>query len=122
MPFDDPAVIASGPTVPRPVDPGRCPGHLREARHPRCPRRRCASSTTRTTRRPRPAIHAFARAEYRIIRPADRRPERRRRGGRAAGYEPILLGADLEGEAREVAAEHAVEAKRAQRRRAGASR
>lgn len=106
VPHDDPAVIASGPTVPD-------PSTLAEARAivarfgldlPAAARALLEDPAMET---PKPGDPAFQRAAYRIIaKPADAiaaaaEVVRRR------GYEPILLGADLEGEARKVAAEQA---------------
>jgi len=111
VPFDDPAVIASGPTVPD-------PSTLADARAI-CERRNIPLPETAirllndpNNETPKAGDPAFARAEYRIIaRPIDAL-EAAAAAAREAGYEPIMLGADLEGEAREVAAVHASEAKR----------
>ncbi|WP_375462639.1 glycerate kinase [uncultured Methylobacterium sp.] len=106
VPFDDPAVIASGPTVPD-------PSTLADARAV-CARRgiplpeaaiRLLNDPRNET--PKAGDPAFARAAYRIVaRPIDAL-EAACAAARAAGYEPVMLGADLEGEAREVGAEHA---------------
>jgi hydroxypyruvate reductase len=59
---------------------------------------------------PKPDDTMFSSTEYKLIaRPADafRAAERE---ARAAGYEPVMLGDRIEGEAREVAAEHAARA------------
>ena len=111
VPFDDPAVIASGPTVPD-------PSTLADARAI-CQRRgiplpeaaiRLLNDPDNET--PEAGDPAFARAEYRIVaRPIDALAAAAE-AARAAGYEPVMLGSDLEGEAREVAAQHAVQAKR----------
>lgn len=111
VPFDDPAVIASGPTVPD-------PSTLADAREI-CERRGIPlpESAQRLlndpdNESPKPGDPAFARATYRIIaRPQDAL-DAAAAAARAAGYEPVMLGSDLEGEARVVAAEHAVQAKR----------
>ncbi len=56
---------------------------------------------------PKPGYATFADSEFRIVaRPADSIAAAVA-AARAAGYEPIDLGPDCEGEAREVAAEHA---------------
>jgi glycerate 2-kinase len=56
---------------------------------------------------PKPGDPVFARTEFRIVaRPLDA-VAAAAQAAKDAGYEPIILGADLEGEAREVAAEHA---------------
>ena len=106
VPFDDPAVIASGPTVPD-------PSTLADARAI-CERRNIPLPETAIrllndplNETPKAGDPAFARAEYRIVaRPIDAL-EAAAAAAKAAGYEPVMLGADLEGEAREVAAEHA---------------
>ncbi|GEP05914.1 glycerate kinase type-2 family protein [Methylobacterium oxalidis] len=106
VPFDDPAVIASGPTVPD-------PSTLAEARAI-CERRGIPLPEAARTllndpnnETPKAGDPAFARAEYRIIaRPVDAL-EAAAEAARRAGYEPVMLGSDVEGEAREVAAEHA---------------
>jgi hydroxypyruvate reductase len=60
---------------------------------------------------PKPGDPAFARSEFRIVaRPADALAAAAD-VARAAGIEPILLGSDLEGEARDVAARHARQAR-----------
>ncbi len=63
---------------------------------------------------PKPGDAAFANTEYKLIaRPADsfRAAEA---AVRAAGYECVFLGANVEGEAREVAAAHAAKARELQ--------
>ena len=55
VPFDDPAVIASGPTVPDPSTLADARG-ICERRGIPLPAEAVRSSTTRTTRRRRPAI------------------------------------------------------------------
>ena len=106
MPHDDPAVIASGPTVPD-------PSTLEEARAIVAKRGISLPATARSllgdpaNETPKPGDPAFTRAEYRIIaRPADSIAAASR-VLHGAGYEPIVLGADIEGEAREVARDHA---------------
>jgi glycerate 2-kinase len=110
VPHDDPAVIASGPTV---ADPST----LEEARAilarwgiavPDAARQLLNDPHNET---PKPGDPSIARADYRIIaRPADALRAARRLV-EAAGYEPIDLGTDLEGEARAIAAEHAARAR-----------
>ena len=106
VPGDDPAVIGSGPTVP---DPSTLPdARAIVARYrlelPDAVTRALADPANET---PKPDHPIFAATEYRLIaRPADafRAAER---AARAAGYEPVMLGDRIEGEARAVAAEHA---------------
>jgi hydroxypyruvate reductase len=106
VPHDDPAVIASGPTVPDPstLAEARAIVAKRGIALPAAARSLLEDSGNET---PKPGDPAFAKAEYRIVaRPADSIAAASR-FLQAAGYEPIVLGADLEGEAREVAGAHA---------------
>jgi glycerate 2-kinase len=119
VPGDDPAVIGSGPTV---ADPST----LTQARAivtryslavPDAVERALRDPANES---PKPDDPALARSEFRLIaRPADafRAVEQ---AGQAAGYECVLLGDTIEGEARTLAAEHARIARdlRAQGRRA----
>ena len=106
VPGDDPAVIGSGPTVP---DPSTCadaeailrrrnveisPAIARALRDP-------ANET------PKPGAAVFARSEYRIVtRPADALAAAAR-AAREEGLVPVVLSDRIEGEAREVARDHA---------------
>ena len=106
VPGDDPAVIGSGPTV---ADPST----LAEARDivaryrleiPETVRRALDDPANET---PKPGHQAFASSRYTLVaKPADafRAAEA---AVRAAGYQCVLLGDQIEGEARAVAAEHA---------------
>ncbi len=106
VPGDDPAVIGSGPTIPDPTT-------LADARAivaryglalPEAVRRALVDPLNET---PKPGDEAFARSEYRIVaRPADALAAAAEQA-QAAGYECVMLGGRLQGEAREVAAEHA---------------
>ncbi len=109
VPGDDPAVIASGPTVPD-------PSTIAEAREIvaryglELPSPAKALLQDDANETPKPGHPAFARSEFRIIaRPADAIAAAVAAAA-GAGYEPIDLGPDLEGEAREVAAQHAARA------------
>jgi glycerate 2-kinase len=111
VPGDDPAVIGSGPTVPDPSTladaraivaryrldlPTAVEGALADARN----------------ESPKPGNAAFARSEYRLVaRPADAF-RAAAAAVEAAGYACVLLGDRLEGEAREVANDHAREARK----------
>ncbi len=106
VPFDDPAVIASGPTVPDPstLADARAICERRGIPLPETAKALLADPVNET---PKAGDAAFARAEYRIIaRPIDAL-EAAAEAARRAGYAPVMLGPDVEGEAREVAAEHA---------------
>jgi hydroxypyruvate reductase len=103
VPGDDPAVIGSGPTVPDPTTLAEA----REiaARHrlelPPVVTHALADSANET---PKPGNAVFARTSFALAaRPADvfRVVED---AVRAAGYEPIALGSQIQGEARVVAA------------------
>ena len=106
VPGDDPAVIGSGPTVPDPTT-------LADAREivqrhrlalPEAVTRALSDPGNET---PKPGDAVFAQADYRIVaRPADALRAAARLA-QAAGYECIMLGDRLEGEARDVAREHA---------------
>jgi glycerate 2-kinase len=105
VPRDDPSVIASGPTVPD-------PSTLADARAVIAKRRIRLPSSARAvfddpaSETPKPGDAVFGRTEFRIVaRPADALAAAAR-VAREAGYDPVLLGADLEGEARTVAELH----------------
>ena len=110
VPHDDPAVIASGPTVPDPTT-------LTDARSVLARRgievlgaaRALLEDAANET--PKPGDPVLARAEYRIIaKPADAIAAAAQ-AVRQRGYEAVVLGSDLEGEARDVAAVHARQAR-----------
>ncbi len=119
VPGDDPSAIGSGPTVPDPTT-------LADARTlvakyklvvPETVTRALADVVNES---PKPGDPVFARTEFMLAaRPADalRAAEAT---VRAAGYDCVSLGADVEGEAREVALAHAALARdlRAQGKRA----
>ncbi|MGC2777734.1 MAG: DUF4147 domain-containing protein [Bradyrhizobium sp.] len=106
VPHDDPSAIASGPTVPDPttladaraivakykleVDPATTRA-LEDAANESC----------------KPGDAAFARASFELIARPHASLEAAVACAKAAGYDVLDLGADLEGEAREVAADHA---------------
>jgi glycerate 2-kinase len=114
VPGDDPAVIGSGPTVPDPTT-------LADARSivvryklelPESVARALADPSHESPKADDPA---FASTEFKLIaRPADafRAAEQ---AVRAAGYECVMLGDRIEGEARDVAADHAGQALALQR-------
>jgi hydroxypyruvate reductase len=106
VPHDDPAVIASGPTVPDPSTLEEARAVVARRRIP-LPASAAALLQDPVSESPKRGDPAFARAEFRIVtRPADAIAAAARLL-EGAGYEPIALGSDVEGEAREVAAEHA---------------
>jgi hydroxypyruvate reductase len=106
VPGDDPAVIASGPTVADPTSradalavlarygcdvPASVEAHLRQE----------ASET------PKPGDPGLAHTEMRIVATSAEALAAAARRARAAGVEPVDLGAHVEGEARAVARAHA---------------
>ncbi len=106
VPGDDPAVIGSGPTVPDPST--RADARAIVARYaldlPPAVRRVLDDPASES---PKPGDPAFARAAFTLIaRPADAFAAAEAKV-RTAGYDCVLLGDRVEGEAREVAAEHA---------------
>ncbi|ACK86404.1 glycerate kinase type-2 family protein [Methylorubrum extorquens] len=121
VPFDDPAVIASGPTVPDPSTLAEARA-ICERRGIPLPAAAKALLNDPNNETPKAGDPAFARAEYRIIaRPIDAL-EAAAAAAAKAGYEPVMLGSDLEGEAREVAAEHARLAREAKAQAQGQGR
>ena len=114
VPGDDPAVIGSGPTVPDPTTLADAQAIV--ARHRlELPEAVARALTDPSNESPKPGDPAFAKTEFKLIaRPADafRAVED---AARKAGYEPVLLGDRVEGEARAVAAEHAARALKLQK-------
>ena len=110
VPGDDPAVIGSGPTVPDPTTLADARAVVARYRLdlPDVVTRALANPNNES---PKPNDTVFARTEFKLIaRPADafRAAERE---ARKLGYEPVMLGDRIEGEARDVAAEHAARAR-----------
>jgi glycerate 2-kinase len=119
VPGDDPSAIGSGPTVPDPTTLADARALI--ARYklavPETVKRALADATNES---PKPGDPVFAGSAFMLAaRPADalRAAEAT---VRAAGYDCVSLGADVEGEAREVALAHAALARdlRAQGKRA----
>lgn len=114
VPHDDPSAIASGPTVPDPTT-------LADARALVAKYglqvddavRRALDDTSNESCKP--GDPAFARAQFELIARPKASLDAAVKLARDAGYETIDLGADLEGEARNVAADHAQLALRARR-------
>src|ERR1700744_3336370 len=106
VPHDDSSAIASGPTVPDPTT-------LADARALVAKYRlEIDDAVRRALDDPRnesckPGDPAFARAQFELIARPKASLDAAIEIARKAGYETIDLGADLEGEAREVAADHA---------------
>ncbi|MDR6952219.1 hydroxypyruvate reductase [Ancylobacter sp. 3268] len=110
VPGDDPAVIGSGPTVPDPSTLAEARDVLARYRIDPPPSIAVALRDA-ANESPKPGDAAFANAEYYLVsRPSDSFVATDKLV-REAGYEPVLLGDNLEGEAREVAAAQAAQAK-----------
>jgi glycerate 2-kinase len=106
VPGDDPAVVASGPTVPDPTSFADALAVLEKygIREPAAVIERFKRGRDET---PKPGDPRFARAHtVMIARPQDAL-EAAAKAARAAGIAPLILGDSIEGEARDVALVHA---------------
>jgi glycerate 2-kinase len=106
VPHDDPSAIASGPTVPD-------PSTLADARALVARYNLTVDDAIRRAleypgnESCKPGDGAFARAQFEMIAKPKASLDAAIKVAKDAGYEVIGLGADLEGEARDVAADHA---------------
>jgi glycerate 2-kinase len=106
VPGDDPAVIGSGPTVPDPTTLAEARAIVGKYRLD-LPAAVTRALTDPANESPKPGDAIFAGSTYKILaRPADALAAAEARA-RDAGYDCVVLGDRLQGEAREVAAEHA---------------
>ena len=106
VPHDDPSAIASGPTVPDPTTLADARAIIAKYRL------EVDDAIGRALENPanescKPGDPAFARATFELIARPKQSLDAAIKLASDAGYETIDLGADLEGEAREVAADHA---------------
>ena len=111
VPRDEPSAIASGPTVPDPTSLADAKAIV--ARYgidlPASARTLLDDPAMET---PKPGDPLFAGTAFTIVaRPAESLAAASEMA-KAAGYEPVSLGPDVEGEAREVAAAHAALARK----------
>ena len=106
VPGDDPAVIGSGPTVPDPTTLADARATI--ARHRLDVSQAVASALADPANEtPKPGDAVFANSSFALAsRPSDVF-DKVETAVRAQGYDCILLGTTVEGEARDVAAEHA---------------
>ena len=107
VPGDDPAVIGSGPTV---GDPTTCADALAIAakRGIELPETAVSALSDGRWESIKPDDPVLATGTFRLIaRPADAQIAAAE-AARASGLAPVLLGDDLEGEARDLAADHAL--------------
>jgi len=106
VPGDDPVAIGSGPTVPDPTTLADARAIVAQAAV-ELPPSVVAALSDPANETPKPGDPAFRNAEYRIVsRPRDAIAAAAERAA-MLGYEPVVLGDALEGEARVVAAGHA---------------
>jgi glycerate 2-kinase len=106
VPGDDPAVIGSGPTVPDPTTLADARAIVAKYRL-ELPQAVIRALNDPANESPKPGDAAFANSTYHILaRPADALAAAQARA-REAGYDCVVLGDRLQGEARVVAAEHA---------------
>jgi hydroxypyruvate reductase len=106
VPGDDPAVIGSGPTVPDPttLEAARVIVAKYRLLLPEAATRALDDPANES---PKPDEKLFAGTRYQIVaRPADALAAAKA-GAERAGFDPFIIGDRLQGEAREVAAEHA---------------
>lgn len=99
---DDPEVIASGPTV---GDPGTCADALAvldryAIKLPPALRKRLENGELET---PKPGDERLSKASFRIVASPLLALQAAAEAARAAGVTPLILGDEIEGEAREVA-------------------
>jgi glycerate 2-kinase len=106
VPHDDPSAIASGPTVPDPTTRADARAIIAKYKLSVDDAIRAALDDP-ANESCKPGDAAFAHAHFELIARPRQSLDAAIRLAKEAGYETIDLGADLEGEAREVAAEHA---------------
>ncbi len=109
VPGDDPATVASGPTVPDPTRFADAVAVL-EKYHIAGPAEIIAHLRRGAEETPKPGDPVFARATTEIVARPAYMLEEAAREARAASVNPIVLGDAIEGEAREIARGHAAEA------------
>lgn len=106
VPGDDPSVIGSGPTVPDATTLGDARKIL-EKYNIVPPASVAAALNNPANESPKPGDKSFANTTLEIVAKPKASLDAAAETARRAGYEPLSLGADLEGEARDVAAAHA---------------
>lgn len=106
VPHDDPSIIASGPTVPDPSTLGDARAIVEKYRI-ELPGSARALLNDPANETPKPGDPVFSKSEFRLVARPAQSVEAAAEIARHAGYKVENLGADLEGEARHVAALHA---------------
>ena len=114
VPGDDPSVIASGPTVPDPTTLAEAREIVRR-RGITLPESCLRALETDASETPKPGDAAFDGRPYTIVATPATALAAGVAAAEALGYRAVMLGADLEGEAREVARSHAALALAAKR-------
>jgi hydroxypyruvate reductase len=106
VPRDEPVAIASGPTLPDPTT--LADARALVARYaPDAPAAIHAALADPANETPKPGDPVFEGTRFEIVARPALSLEAAATLARARGYEPVMLGDSLEGEAREVAANHA---------------
>ena len=106
VPRDDPSAIGSGPTVPDPTTLADARAIVERYKLD-LPAAVTSALNDAANESPKPGDSAFTNTSFALAaRPTDALSAAQRKAA-AAGYEVIMLGEHLEGEAREVAAAHA---------------
>ncbi len=106
VPGDDPATVASGPTVPDPTTREDALAIIRKYRLD-VPPAVIAHLEAPASESPKPGDPAFARSEAQVIAASAQSLAAAAAEAEAAGLQVLDLGDRVEGEAREVAADHA---------------
>ncbi|MDZ5450114.1 glycerate kinase type-2 family protein [Labrys sp. ZIDIC5] len=109
VPGDDPAVIGSGPTVPDPVGNAQALAIAERFNTPLGAAKALFEDAGNET--PKPGDAVFAKSEFRIVVTPSDMIAAATRLAEQHGYEPVVLGANVEGEARQVAADQARQAR-----------
>ena len=114
VPGDDPATIASGPTV---ADPTTVEDAREVAGRYRVPLPTSVEAWWETpeAESPKPGDPRLARSTVEVVANAQQALEAAAAVAREAGFDPLILGDAIEGEAREVALVHAGVARQARR-------
>lgn len=103
---DDPATIGSGPTVGDPTTLAQARALFEHRRIMAAPEITAALHDARNET-PKPSDPCFDQSSYKIIAAARQSLDAARRAAEALGFRVHMLGEAIEGEARDVAAEHA---------------
>ena len=109
---DDPSTIASGPTVPDTTAKARALAILDALDADLPPHIRTAIEAAPET--PKPGDACFERAAYRLVASGSESLIAAAKRARSEGYDTLVLGDDIEGEARHLARQHAGLARMAQ--------